>query len=213
MAEPVIEFRQVSLRDGARTIFQDVNLAVQAGEKLLLWGRSGSGKSSLLKMALGLIHPGSGEVRVAGQPLDGRNVWEIRRKIGFVSQEFQFGRGLTREVLRRFGTFKANAGAQFDDEALRDMCRLLELDERLLDKPTEELSGGERQRMAIMLVLLLRRQTLLLDEVTSALDPALKQKVVRFLVDQPDRTILAAAHDDVWLEHAQVRVVKLEELT
>jgi putative ABC transport system ATP-binding protein len=143
--------------------------------------------------------------------VNGHTVWNVRRRTAFVSQDYQLGGGIARDILTRIAEFKANRGMSLEPEKVGAVCDALELAGRLLDKPIGDLSGGERQRLALLAALLLGREVFLLDEVTSALDPALKRKVVRLLLDQPGVTLITASHDEAWLDSGQVRTVKLED--
>src|SRR5713226_554405 len=84
---PLVSFRQVSARIGQKDILYDLNLIVEAGETLVLLGRSGSGKTTALKMVNGLILPTEGEVRVEGKSTTAWDLVRLRRRIGYVIQE------------------------------------------------------------------------------------------------------------------------------
>ncbi len=191
-----------------RWVLRGFGLRVGAGEKVALTGPSGSGKSTILKCILGLVAPREGAVSVLGTPVDARGVWEARRRLAYVAQEPELGPGAVREALERPFAFKANAALRGNLERLPALLERFHLEPALLDKESASLSGGEKQRVAIVLALLLERPILLLDEASSALDPANKRAVTDFLRDAGELTVLSVAHDADWLGCAD-RVVQL----
>src|SRR6056297_2031628 len=95
-----LQLHHLSLRLGGKPLFQDFNLEVKAGEKILVKGPSGSGKSTLLRLILGFVRPDEGEVRIDGEPLSRENVWSLRQRMAFVSQELNIGSGKVEDFIR-----------------------------------------------------------------------------------------------------------------
>lgn len=212
---PLLEFRDVGFAhaQGERRVLDGVSLAIRAGEALALTGPSGTGKTSLVDLATGLLRPDSGAILVGGAPLDTVSAAGWRDVIAYVPQDpFLFDRPL-RDNLAWF-----SPGASEAD--MRAALALVEADAvvdglpRGLDtRPGERgqrLSGGERQRLCLARALLRRPGLLILDEATSALDEAMEARIMQRIRDErPDMAILLVTHRRAALAHAD-RVLRLE---
>jgi ABC-type iron transport system FetAB ATPase subunit len=192
---PAVEIDELVLRFGVQTVFEHFSLAVQTGQKILISGYSGSGKSSLLRCLLGFVVPQQGSIKIEGTLLDGKTVWRLRKRIGYIAQEPQLGDGIVRELLQREFSWKANCFLRYDDECTLRLCERFFLSGNLLDKNIQELSGGEKQRVALISAILLQRSIYLLDEATGALDADSKKAVLDYFVARPDLTVLMVSHD------------------
>lgn len=171
------------------------SLSLDAGEKVALTGRSGGGKSTLLKCLMGFVPGFQGGIRIFGEPLGPATVWRLRRALAWVPQEPDLGAGTAREAMARPFAWRANRARNAAmDRAPALMERLL-LDRALLDKPVSTLSGGEKQRIAVVGALLLDRPLLLLDEPASALDPESRRALAALLGEQENRAMLCVTHD------------------
>jgi ABC-type iron transport system FetAB ATPase subunit len=192
---PAIEIDNLTLQFGSQTVLDDFSLSILPGQKVLLSGNSGTGKSSLLRCLLGFIVPRQGQIRIQGTPLDGKSVWHIRRQMAYVAQEPQLGSGKVRDVLGRPFTWKANHSLRYDADEMVQLCRRLYVPEMLLDKDITDLSGGEKQRIALISAILLGRSIYLLDETTSALDAESKKAILDYWASRTDLTVLIVSHD------------------
>jgi len=196
-----VEFKDISLRFGEKTIFQDFNLKVEAGEKVLVKGPSGSGKSTLLRLILGFVQPDAGEVHIDGTSLNRENVWSLRHRMAFVSQELQIGSGKVKDFIRDIYGYRANQDLTYDEEQIQARFEAFDLEPAKLQQDIGKLSGGEKQRVALILALLLDRELYLLDEVTSAIDEALRDKVIQHLAELEGKTLIVVSHDRGWEAH------------
>jgi putative ABC transport system ATP-binding protein len=178
-----------------------VNLTVQPGEFVLILGPSGAGKTTLLSLIGGLVQPSQGMIRVAGSALHTLSPAALSRfrlrQIGFVFQFFQLLSALTArenvEVVLRLGGYSSRMARQQAEELLHRFG----LGHRLSHLP-EQLSGGEKQRVALARALALRPPLLIADEPTGSLDSHSGEDVIqllRQLVDEEQRTVLVASHD------------------
>ncbi len=190
-----IELRGVTVSVGGKTPLDDFDLRVGAGERVTLSGRSGSGKTTVLRTILGFVVPDAGEVMVEGEALTPHSVWDVRRRVAYVAQEPELGRGTAREVLERPFEYRANMHLRENLHKMDTIAKAFLLDHDLLDRKVEDLSGGEKQRVAIISALLLDRKILLLDEASSALDPDSKAAVAERLRGDESLTILSVSHD------------------
>src|SRR5713101_2031087 len=171
MAEPVIEFRDVSyhLLDG-RAILRNLNIEVYRGEILVLLGRSGSGKTTALKLVNRLLKTQRGELRVEGRPVSEWDVIELRRHIGYAIQEVGLFPHFT--VERNIGLVPTLEGWEMPRIRARvaELLRLVGLDPgQFASRRPHELSGGQRQRVGVARALAADPPILLMDEPFGAL--------------------------------------------
>ncbi|GHH12781.1 ectoine/hydroxyectoine ABC transporter ATP-binding protein EhuA [Streptomyces rubradiris] len=197
----LIRIEGVTKRFGENTVLDGLDLSVDAGRHVTLIGPSGSGKTTILRLLMTLAKPDEGTITVDGQrlfPAPEKQVREVRKKIGMVFQQFNLFpnmsvlRNITEAPVRVLGLSKDEA-----EERARELLDLVGLADKCDMKPTR-LSGGQQQRVAIARALAMRPQVLLLDEVTSALDPELVAGVLDLLRDiarSTDITMLCVTHE------------------
>lgn len=193
----MLEWKEITLSYGNRKVLNKFNLTVNKGDKVILYGKSGGGKSTVLKLALGFTTPDKGAVYFGGKLIDERTVWQARRKIAYVSQDTDIGEGNVGELIEEIFSFKA-LGKMPD---VHPLLKQFALPSDTLEKDLGELSGGEKQRIAIIISLMLGRKVFFLDEITSALDRKLKARTARFFMEHKDYTVVAISHDESWLGH------------
>jgi len=196
----MIQLKNISLSLDGKQLFNNLSVDVPEGGRLILQGRSGSGKTTLLRMLLGFVLPDHGDVIIDGENLSLENVWKVRLKMAYVSQEMQIGRGNAEKFIKEVFNYRNNRHIPYDREKVLELLGDFQLDSGTLQKDLEELSGGELQRFAIIVTLLLNRQVYLLDEVTSALDQPLKELIVDYFSGLKDKTLIISSHDSVWYE-------------
>lgn len=202
-----IEFRNISLRLGEKQVFDNFSLQVGAEEKILLRAPSGRGKSTLLRLVLGFVRPDAGAVLLDGEELTEQNVWKMRSRMAYVSQDLNIGAGRVDDFIREVFDYRANQHLAYDEARILDHFDHFGLERAKLQQPIEGLSGGEKQRVALVVALLLDREAYLLDEVTSSIDEALRTRVVRYLAGIEGKTLVVVSHDQGW---EGFRVVNIE---
>ncbi len=197
--EPIIRISRLTARFGDKVPFREFSLEVASGERVILTGESGRGKSTLLKCLLGFTIPESGEILIDGLPVNGETIWRIRTRLAYVPQEPELGEGTLRQWFEQPFTFKANAHLKENLSRLPELLDCFSLSPAVLNAAVDTLSGGEKQRAALISALLLDRKILLLDEPTSALDQKNSLAVTSLLRSLDGVTILGISHDNNFL--------------
>jgi len=194
-----IQFRDVNLRVGNKPLVRDLRFDVLRGETLVLLGRSGSGKTTTLKLINRLLEPTNGEVRVEGTTTVDWNPIELRRHIGYVIQDTGLFPHFTVErniavVPRLKGWPEEKIG-----ERVRELLDLVGLEaESFAHRYPRELSGGQRQRVGVARALAADPPIVLMDEPFGALDPLTRAELQRefaALTKRLNKTIVFVTHD------------------
>jgi osmoprotectant transport system ATP-binding protein len=197
-ASPVIEFRNVSYRAGTTEILRDLCLQVLPGEALVLLGRSGSGKTTSLKLINRLLLPTAGEVRVRVSPDAENDVIRLRRKIGYVIQDVGLFPHFT--VAKNIGLVpRVEKWPEAKIRArVEELLHLVGLAPEIASRYPYQLSGGQRQRVGVARALAADPEILLMDEPFGALDPLTRDELQReFLALQKRlrKTVVFVTHD------------------
>ncbi|MEU7056261.1 ectoine/hydroxyectoine ABC transporter ATP-binding protein EhuA [Streptomyces sp. NPDC046197] len=197
----LIRLDQVTKRFGGNTVLDRLDFSVDSGKHVTLIGPSGSGKTTILRLLMTLTKPDEGTITVDGRqlfPAPEKQCREVRKKIGMVFQQFNLFPNMT--VLRNITEAPVTVLGLPKDEAearARELLDLVGLADKCDVRPTQ-LSGGQQQRVAIARALAMQPRVLLLDEVTSALDPELVAGVLDLLRDiarSTDITMLCVTHE------------------
>lgn len=191
---PLIELKNISLEFDNKQILNNFSLDINEKEKILIVGKSGSGKSTILKLLLGFTRIPTGEYLYNGKKVTDYS--KIRNNYAFVNQDVTLRDGKVKKILKDIAEFSYN---DFTGKLDKETAKHFEFNMDLLNKNIDELSGGERQRLGILIALQMNRPVFLLDEVTSALDAELKEKIVEYFKNT-DKTVIVVSHDHQWLE-------------
>lgn len=194
----MIEFRDVSYRIGNTQVLMNLSLQVSRGETLVLLGRSGSGKTTTLKLVNRLVSPTSGTILVNGSPNDQGDVIRLRRGIGYVIQEAGLFPHFT--VAKNVGLVpKLEAWKERRISArIQELLQMVGLAPELAGRYPHQLSGGQRQRVGVARALAADPEILLMDEPFAALDPLTRDELQReFLLLQQrlHKTVVFVTHD------------------
>ncbi|MBD2181968.1 ATP-binding cassette domain-containing protein [Planktothrix sp. FACHB-1355] len=194
-----VEFSEVSYSLNRRPLVSDLNFSIQSGEILVLLGRSGSGKTTTMKLINRLLTPTSGEVRVQGMSTVEWNPIKLRRQIGYVIQET--GLFPHFNVERNVGLVPSLEGWSRDriHQRVFELLHLVGLDPQVFaTRYPHELSGGQRQRVGVARALAADPPLLLMDEPFGALDPITRvelQREFRRLQQELGKTVVFVTHD------------------
>lgn len=189
-----INIKELSVSFGKNKIFDNVNAQIKYGQKVLITGSSGCGKSTFLKCLLGFV-PAGGSIYFGEQKLCSTTVWQLRNRIAYVPQEPLFHGPIVTDVLKEPFSYKANQHLRYNEARVDELLEYFILNRAIKKANTEDLSGGEKQRIAIIAAILLDRQFMLFDEPTSALDPQSREAFYNLMTERSDITALIVSHD------------------
>ncbi len=216
MAETVISLSNVNIYQGSNLVLQDVNFTVEKGEFVYLVGKTGTGKSSLLKTLYGELTLTEGEASVVGfnlREMDWKKVPFLRRNLGVVFQDFQL---LTDRTVHENLKFVLKATGWKDErlmeEKINDVLDKVGLKSKGFKMPFE-MSGGEQQRVDVARALLNSPKLILADEPTGNLDPETSDEIMQLLFQiakDYGTTIVMATHDFIVINRYPSRMLKTE---
>jgi cell division transport system ATP-binding protein len=214
-ADTIVEINNADIFQSKNLVLSNVNLTIDKGEFVYLIGKTGSGKSSLLKTIYGDVELLQGSAGVAGYQLNhikDKEIPFLRRKLGIVFQDFQL---LTDRSVNANLMFVLQATGWKEKNKMKD--RITEVLEKVGlatkgFKMPHELSGGEQQRVVIARALLNHPEMILADEPTGNLDPETSEGIMKLLMDISSNgcSVLMATHNYTLIEKFPARIIKCE---
>ncbi len=187
-AVPAIEFRNVYLAFDDKVILDNVSFKVRKGETKIILGRSGSGKSTTIRLSLGLLKPDDGEILIDGQDITDfteNQMMKVREQIGMVFQEGALFDSLSVYDNIAYRLHEQGADEDFVESEVKKMLSFVDLDDAI-DKMPAELSGGMRRRVGIARALVGKPQIVLFDEPTAGLDPPTARTICELAIKLRD---------------------------
>ena len=186
--EVVLQFEDVAIAFEGKDVLKGISFKLHRGETKVLFGVAGSGKSTILKLALGLVKPDDGRILVLGEEVTALHEYELfglRRKVGIVFQESALFDSLTVEQNVAFRLVEEHTPPDEIHGRVIEALRFVEL-ENTLNKFPAELSGGMRRRVAIARAIITQPEILLYDSPTGGLDPITSTTIIELIVKQRD---------------------------
>jgi len=211
----MIEAREVQKFFGSLHVLRGISLSVQKSEVLVVIGPSGSGKSTLLRCINGLEAINGGEIFVEGAKVDphSRDVHKLREHVGFIFQRFNLFGHLTalENITLAPRLVKKMSNTEANEVGLRWLTQV-GLSDKAKTYPAQ-LSGGQQQRVAIARAMAMSPRALLMDEITSALDPELVNEVLEVvtLLARQGMTMIVVTHEMGFARNVATRVVLMDE--
>jgi len=213
-----LDFKNVEIKQQNKIILNEVNLKISQGEFVYFVGKTGSGKSSLLKAIYGDIGISSGDILFKEQTLKKlkrKKILELRRKVGIIFQDFQLLMDRSVADNLRF-VMKATGwkGKKIINEGIEKLLVKVDMIDKA-DSFPHLISGGEQQRVAVARALVNNPELILADEPTGNLDPETSEKIMHLLksVADEEKTVIMATHDFDIINKYPARVVKFNNQT
>jgi phospholipid/cholesterol/gamma-HCH transport system ATP-binding protein len=213
----MIEVRNLTKRFGTHSVLDGVSFRIEKGESLVIIGRSGGGKSVLLKHIIGLLQPDTGEVLIEGEdivPMSERERLRVRRKFGMLFQSAALFDSLTVAENVAFA-FRRDRSLP-EAEVRRKVAEVLEVVDLpgTEDKKPSELSGGMRKRVGLARAIIYRPEIVLYDEPTTGLDPIVSDSIDQLILrvrDRLDVTTVVVTHDMRSTRRVGQRIIMLHD--
>jgi len=213
---PIVFLKNVNISQNNTSILRNINLSVKKGEFIYFIGKTGVGKSSLLRVLYGDIKIEDGEAQILDFNLNkikDKEIPFLRRKLGVVFQDFKL---LPNKTIKQNLEFVLRATEWIDLEKInsriKEVLQKVNLD-YVIDKYPFELSGGEQQRVAISRALLNNPEIILADEPTGNLDPATSSEIMSLIkeINESGTTILIATHDYDIISKFPEKTIRIEK--
>ncbi|WP_421919117.1 ATP-binding cassette domain-containing protein [Marinifilum sp.] len=198
----MIEFDNVSLKFDELVICENLSFHLNQGESLCLSGSSGKGKSSLLKLILGIIQPISGRILIDGQELNTINISDARSKMIWLPQNTNLPVNSGKELIELLDLNTENR------KLYHSYLDQLGISAIAKEKLFSEISGGQKQRMVMAACLSTDKPILLLDEPVSALDDESIDRFIKLISALKGKTIISASHNQKWINECS-RIIEL----
>ncbi len=216
MSKPIVYLDKVNIKQNDKIILSNISLSINKGEFVYMIGKTGIGKSSLLRILYGDLKIGEGEANVMGINLNkikDKKIPYLRRKLGIVFQDFKLlsDRSIEKNLIF---VLKATDWRNSSEIGVRieEVLKMVKLKD-VRNKFPHELSGGEQQRVAIARALLNKPELVLADEPTGNLDPATSIEIMQLLKDihNDGTTILIATHDYEIISKFPAKTIRIEK--
>ena len=216
MSKPIVYLDIVNIKQNDKVILSNISLSINKGEFVYMIGKTGIGKSSLLRILYGDLKIGEGEANVMGINLNkikDKKIPYLRRKLGIVFQDFKLlsDRSIEKNLIF---VLKATDWRNSSESGVRieEVLKMVKLKD-VRNKFPHELSGGEQQRVAIARALLNKPELVLADEPTGNLDPATSIEIMQLLKDihNDGTTILIATHDYEIISKFPAKTIRIEK--
>jgi len=204
----LVSLNDVSIVIDNKTIVESFSLEVKKGEKVVITGMSGTGKTTLINLLLGFVSLETGLYLFNGKPVTKSNISDIRKQFALLPQNLSFSNENVLNFIMNLFSYHVNKMLKPVNDEIFSLAEKLLLDSSVFKSKMNDISGGEKQRIAIICCLLLKRKILLLDEPTSALDQTTKNAVMDLFFKNDEFTIISTSHDDEWASRCD-RIIEI----
>lgn len=193
----MIQLEHVSLSFREQRLLHDLTVQIGRNELVGISGKSGSGKSSLLKALLGFVPVSAGRILIDGMELTEATVPDLRRKTAYLPQDLNFPVENVRDLVLLPFELKANRSLHFSEEELFALWDILGLEHKLYGRKVHKISGGQRQRILLSVMAMLHKPLYLIDEPASGLDTETSERVMVLLqmLRSKGSTLVVVSHD------------------
>lgn len=209
----VIELKNISKTFNDKVVFKNISFKLKKGEVVSIIGKSGMGKSTLLKCINKLENIDSGEILYEGKNIERYDLSDLRQKIGIVFQDYNLFDHLTVLENLTIGLIKIKKySLEKSNKMATDILKKVNLIDKKDNYP-DELSGGQRQRASIARTLLMKPNIIMLDEPTSALDEELKSTVLDLINElvNEDMTLIIVSHETDFVKKVSDKIYELKK--
>jgi polar amino acid transport system ATP-binding protein len=196
----MISFKNVSKKYNNRYIFQNLSFEIAPNSSSVIIGQSGLGKTTICKIIAGIESFDEGEIEIDGSRLNKKNLTQIRKKVGFIFQDFNLFHNLNVIENILYAPIKVYKSNKIDAEKRADeFFKRFSLDHSIKERAPKDLSGGQKQRIAIIRALMFKPKILIFDEPTASLDYALLNETANIINElKTEMSIITITHDFIF---------------
>lgn len=206
MVAPLISVNNISISYDENEVVKNLSFQLSKGDKAVITGESGKGKSSILNALVGFIPISNGNIFFSNVELLPKNIGEIRSNIAWLPQETALHFDSVKEIIYSLFSLHKNKPNTPSKAEIHQLLNKLNISPVLLDKEIDEISGGQKQRILLAGALLLKKEVLIIDEPTSDLDEKNKKLITNFILTQKELTVIAVSHDAYWIENSNKNI-------